>query len=194
MELNFDKRITANVYGKKVRYGIIEGNEKILFIKTGAGGKIEGFNKKYLKMARKINKKLGATVICAPNPDDVEIMRADEALIKKMAEKHENCQIYFLGSSDGGDRILTLAKKFPQTVKALGINPSIKTIEDFLNKLKQIPQVEKTIVYGSNDELFYVASELEKAEIENLTIKIIDGADHEFTDMIDEFISLIELF
>ena len=51
-----------------INYGIISGNEKIVFIKVGADGNIKGYKNKYLKMAHRVHEKTGATVICASNP------------------------------------------------------------------------------------------------------------------------------
>ena len=53
----------------EVEYEIFFGSEKIVFIKTGAGGSVRGRNNKYMQMAQKIYERTGATVICSSNPD-----------------------------------------------------------------------------------------------------------------------------
>ena len=54
-----------------IDYGIIKGSSNIiLFIKSGQDGSMYGYENKYLKIAKNINKKYGATVICSSNPFD----------------------------------------------------------------------------------------------------------------------------
>ena len=60
---------TQYVDGEKIEYEVIFGNEKMVFIKAGAGGSARGYENKYLRMARRIHERIGATVICASNPD-----------------------------------------------------------------------------------------------------------------------------
>ena len=74
------------------------------------------------------------------------------------------------------------------------INPSFVPEHNPCNRLKLLPSVEKIFVYGTKDEEGQeMIPILQKEEITNLEIKTIDGADHEFTGMLEEFISLIEL-
>ena len=68
-KLGYDKQINKTVCGEKLRYGILYGNEKIVFIKVGAGGSIRGYQDKYLQMAQRVHERMCATVICASNPD-----------------------------------------------------------------------------------------------------------------------------
>ena len=89
--LNYDKRYSKTVAGEKIHYGIVYGNEKIVFIKRGAGDDIRGYQDKYPKMAHRIHQRLGATVICASNNTEVNYedqVAADEAMIVKVAARH----------------------------------------------------------------------------------------------------------
>ena len=43
---------TQYVDGEKVEYEILFGNERIVFIKAGAGGTVRGSENKYYRMAR----------------------------------------------------------------------------------------------------------------------------------------------
>ena len=56
--LNYDK-----VDDEKIKYGILFGNEKIVFIKVGADGNIRGYQDKYLKMAHRVHARIGDTFI-----------------------------------------------------------------------------------------------------------------------------------
>jgi hypothetical protein len=197
-KLSYEKVTFKTVASEKIYYGIIYGNEKIVFIKVGADGSIRGYQDKYLKMAHRVHKSLGATVICASNPEveyDVQAV-ADKAMISKVAADcgYDDFEVYFVGTSDGGYQNLLLAKEIPQTVKILGINPSLSSVQDFVEKVQALSHVQKIMVYGSKDDVYdECVPELQSLGGENLEIVTVEGADHEFTGMVDEFIALIDL-
>jgi alpha/beta superfamily hydrolase len=197
-QLSYDKVTSRPVRTEEINYGILYGNEKIVFIKVGADGSIRGYQDKYLKMAHRIHKSLGATVICASNPEveyDVQAV-ADKAMISKVAADcgFTDYEVYFVGTSDGGYQNLLLAKEIPQTVKILGINPSLSSVQDFVEKVQALPHVQKIMVYGTRDDVYdECVPALQGLECENLEILTVEGADHEFTDMVDAFIALIDL-
>ena len=133
--LSYDKILSAAVGSEKIKYGILFGNGKIVFIKVGADGNIRGYQDKYLRMAHRVHTRMGATVICASNPyiSEPAHIKADMALINKVIAERgfENYEMYFVGTSDGGYHSLLLSQQFSQTVKYLGINSSHMGIEDF---------------------------------------------------------------
>ena len=146
-------------------------------------------------MAHRVHERLGATVICASNPyiehghED-----ADRKMIVSLAAGFSTYKVYFVGASDGGYHNLLLVKNVPQTVKILGINPSLSTVQDFVGKIQALPCVQKIMVYGTRDDVYdECVPELQALECENLEIITVEGADHEFTDMVDAFIALIDL-
>ncbi len=193
--MKFDKIITAAVNNFKIQYGIIFGNEKIIFIKSGADGDIRGYEDKYIRMAHLAHEKSGATVICASNPDVIHD-RCDIRIIRKIIKEcnFENSEIFFIGTSDGAYRTLLLANNFSETVKVLGINMSFISLSDLKEKIITLHNVEKIFVYGSDDDEFSeVVPMLRKMESDNIKIVILDGVDHRFTGMTKKFISLIEL-
>ena len=194
--LNYDKRTTKTVSGEKISYGIVYGNEKIVFIKTGADGNILGYQNKYPKMAHRVHQRLGATVICASNPDAEYAAQevADKAMIAKVAADSgfADYDIYFVGTSDGGYQNLRLARQMLQARKILGINTSLIDADDLAAHLKKRSYVEKVLVYGTKDEAFHCIPILQAAGCENLEIITVEGANHEFTDMVNEFIARID--
>ena len=196
-QLSYDKVTTKTVAGEKIHYGIIYGNEKIVFIKTGADGNIRGYQDKYPKMAHRVHQRLGATVICASNPDAEYAAQevADKAMIAKVAADSgfADYEIYFVGTSDGGYQNLRLAQQMPQAQKILGINTSLIDADDLAAHLKKLSYVEKVLVYGTKDEAFHCIPILQAAGCEDLEIITVEGADHEFMGRVDEFIALIDL-
>ena len=195
---SYDKILSATVDGEKIKYGILYGNEKIVFIKVGADGNIRGYQDKYLKMAHRVHARIGATVICASNPYIVEDkhINADKTLIEKVIADLglDHYELYFIGNSDGGDHSLKLSQQFPETVKFLGINSSWTSIDDFLERIQSLPGVKKIFAYGAKDVDFdFIVPRLKTLECSNLEIIVLDGIDHKFTDRIDDFIALIDL-
>ena len=186
--------VTKDVGGEKVDYSIVWGNGKIVFIKAGAGGSARGFQDKYITMTDRINKRMGATVICASNPC-VPHKGLDEEVIRwAISEKgFADFKVYFVGASDGAYKNLSLAKKFPQTVKILAINASYITVEGLVDKLKDLSNVDKVLVCGTKDvdSMAYVEP-IQTAVLPKLTIQLVEGADHKFVGMLDEFISLVD--
>ena len=196
--LNYDKILSATVDGEKIKYGILFGNEKIVFIKVGADGNIRGYQDKYLKMAHRVHARIGATVICASNPyiSEQAHIRSDKALIHKLITERgfENYEMHFVGTSDGGYHSLLLAQQFSQTVTYVGINSSHNGIEDFAERILSLSRVQKILVYGRDDEDFDKDfPTMNGLTCDNLEIVVLDGVDHHFTDKINDFIALADL-
>lgn len=190
--LNFDKNFSKTYHGEKIRYGVMFGGKKIAFIKSGAGGRIGGANNKYLRIANLLKQK-GFSVICASNP--IESINVDQSVILDYVAQmgFTDYTLYFFGSSDGAYYNLDLARAFPQSVKLVSVNSSNIGIDEFIEKLRLIPAVEKTLIYGTLDEDFKFASRIENAAIKSLKIITIDNANHEFAGMTDKFISFAKL-
>ena len=193
----YNKIAKENVNGEIIEYGIVYGNEKIVFIKAGYLGNIQGYEDKYLKIAHRLHNRLGATVICASNPDadyDAQVA-ADKVMIEQVAAEagFSEYQVYLLGTSDGGYQNLLMAQAVPQTVKFLGINPSQISFSDLTKRLQSLAHVKKHLVYGTKDELYQYVPSLQALECANLEILTVEGADHEFTGRVEEFIALTDL-
>lgn len=194
--MSFDVIINKTVAKKTINYGIVFGNEKIVFIKSGANGSMNGYEDKYIKMANRLHERLGATVICSSNPCiEHGHVAADKSIILKtaMEMKLSEYEVYLLGTSDGAYHNLMLAKEIPQTVKFLGISTSRKGIEDLKEKLFGLSDIKKILVYGTNDYESDAIPYLKKFNCANTEIITIEGADHQFRGMLEEFIALSDL-
>ena len=193
--LDYDKTTRKILARESINYGIIYGNEKIVFIKVGADGSIRGYLDKYLRMAHRVHERIGATVICASNPYiECGHVEADQSMIFEVASAggFVDYEVYFAGVSDGGYHNLLLAQQMPQARKLLGVNASLIDEDDFIENLHQIPYVEKILVYGAEDDNECVSA-LQALGCEKLKIVTVAGADHDFTGMVNEFIALIDL-
>lgn len=180
----------------RVKYGLLRGNEIIVFIKAGAGGSIPGYRGKYLLMACRIRERLGATVICASNPDCEHQTDEDEMTIRKVADDagFSDYELRLIGVSDGAYQILSLATRFQQSKVFLGINMSFVDPDSLTRKLSALPHIRKILVYGTEDDDYSVISPVIKTvECDNLVFRSVCGADHQFTGKLDEFIGLADL-
>ena len=194
MKYEFDKTISTTVGGELIEYGFVWGNAKIVFIKTGSDGTVRGYEDKYLKMAHRVHERLGATVICATNPEKKHT-NFDEQVIRTVATKRgfREFELYLVGTSDGGYKNLELATRFFETVKYLGINTSLSSLEDLKDKLMKLSHIGKILVLGTRDDDYKELSALKDSAIDNFKMIFVDGADHEFAGRVDEFVGLIDL-
>lgn len=186
---------TKYVDGEKVEYKIIFGNDNIVFIKAGAGGNVRGYKNKYFQIAKRVHDRIGATVICASNPDAPH-ENIDEQEIRWVASERgfESFNLYFWGTSDGAYQNLSLAKRFPETVKWIGVNSSFITFADFEEKLQDLPSVKKILVYGTEDDEYdIVFPALTTKKDKNRKFHFIEGAEHRFSNMLPQFIQTIDL-
>ena len=192
----FDEIWQQTQEGVAIRYGVVHGNDTIVFIKSGTGGKYDGYQQKYLRMAERIHTAPGYSVITADNPEDLfHSSQTDRTVIEEYASQRgfADYTVCFVAHSDGWEQIIRTAKKMPQTQRLLGINPSFVDDEEATDDLRALPKAEKTLVYGTQDDDFYLAAKLEAAGIPRLRIITVDGADHDFTHRLEDFIALIDL-
>ena len=165
-ELKFDKIVKSNLEDITViEYGIIEGNNTIVFIKSGQNGSIYGYNNKYIKMAKRLNKKYKCTVICSSNPFYGN-NPLDNAftVIEKCTSKFEDYKVYYLGFSNGALIGAYFGINYPKIKRMLLVNmPLIYDINLIKNNLNNFNN-EKVMDYLTtkvidnlkNNELNYI--------------------------------------
>lgn len=192
----FDKIVNKTQDGVSIRYGVVDGNDTIVLIKSGYGGSYDGYDHKYERMAQRIHAARGYSVITADNPEDLDHShQTDRAVIEQYANRRgfDRYTVCFAAHSDGWEQIIRIAKGMPQTAQLLGINPSPIDDEAMMADLHALPQAEKTVVFGTQDDDFYLAGKLEAAGIPRLRMIPVEGADHDFTHRLEDFIALIDL-
>ena len=83
----FDKEIKKEFKDIAIiEYGIVEGNNTIVFIKAGQNGSLYGYQNKYIRMAKNVNKKYGCSVICSSNP-----LKRAKTYLYLIDKKNYNC-------------------------------------------------------------------------------------------------------
>lgn len=183
--------------GQTIDYGIINGSNHIIFIKSGRGGTCQGYNDKYLKMAQRIHLKQGSTVICSSNPIDSEkSYDIDRSIIESYASEKgfDDYEVYLIGASNGAYQNIFLANKMPQARKMLCINmPLMINFHKATRELQTMDHIEKIFVYGTKDPSFSYVPFLEMKKYSMCRIIQVSGADHQFKERTDDFIALADL-
>lgn len=196
-ELKFDKIVKSNLEDITViEYGIIEGNNTIVFIKTGQNGSIYGYNNKYIKMAKRLNKKYKCTVICSSNPFDGN-NPLDNAftVIEKYTSKFEDYKVYYLVFSNGALIGAYFGINYPKIKRMLLVNmPLIYDINLIKNNLNNFNNEKVTIVYGSLDYSINLLENIKNIKSNRLDIKVILNEDHYFSKDEEDFYSLPEKY
>ena len=196
-ELKFDKIVKSNLEDITViEYGIIEGNNTIVFIKSGQNGSIYGYNNKYIKMAKRLNKKYKCTVICSSNPFDGN-NPLDNAftVIEKYISKFEDYKVYYLGFSNGALIGAYFGINYPKIKRMLLVNmPLIYDINLIKNNLNNFNNEKVTIVYGSLDYSINLLENIKNIKSNRLDIKVILNEDHYFSKDEEDFYSLPEKY
>lgn len=196
-ELKFDKIVKSNLEDITIiEYGIIEGNNTIVFIKSGQNGSIYGYNNKYIKMAKRLNKKYKCTVICSSNPFDGN-NPLDNAftIIEKYTSKFEDYKVYYLGFSNGALIGAYFGINYPKIKRMLLVNmPLIYDINLIKNNLNNFNNEKVTIVYGSLDYSINLLENINDIKSNRLDIKVILNEDHYFSKDEEDFYSLPEKY
>lgn len=186
----FDIEIKSNFKDNIIiEYGIIEGNNLIIFIKSGQNGSLYGYQNKYIRMAKRLNKKYGCSVICSSNPFDGE-NPLDDAMkvIEDYASRFDDYKIYYLGYSNGALIGAWFGTKYPKIKRMILVNPPLmfnyyKTKEGTLSfKGESI-----NYVFGEYDQSIGYVELLKSLENDKIKVFIEKGQDHHFSKSDEEF-------
>lgn len=176
--------------GEAMTYGIVQGSNTLVFIKSGRGSNCYGYEDKYLRMAHRIHEARGYTVICAPNPTDVETGDADETVIRDYAREAEwdSFDLRLFGGSNGAYQNLLLAARMPEATRILCVNmPLMINYHKITRAIGATAGVEKLFVYGEHDPSISYVPFLEGR---GQPVRRIAGADHNFKGMVEDYIAL----
>ena len=162
--------------GEGMTVGYIPGFSKVLFIKTGQGGTIYGYENKYLDLAIKVNKQYGwAVFVSATIIDTRESFQRDIQTIEKCLGTSE-FEISYLGVSKGGLVGMWYGCDEPRIKKMVSINAPLMI--NFHGKtlpgIKKLGKEKLTMIYGSLDPSYKYVPFVEK----HANVQIIEGADH----------------
>ena len=170
------KEFTHVFNNDRASVGYIPGSLKVLFIKTGQGGSIYGYESKYLDLALKVNEKYGFSVFVSATITDTKESFASNITLVEQALGTSNFEMYYLGVSKGGLIGIWHGVDEPGIVKLVSINAPLMI--NFYGKtlpgIKKLGREKLTMIYGSLDPSYKYLPFVEKYA----TIDVIDGADH----------------
>lgn len=174
---------------------IVKGSTTMLFIKGGSGSTYYGYNNKYLDIARTINEKYGLTVAVSSNKlfSVIDLKSEFQSVFTAM---NTHYQVLFAGVSSGAVAAIEQSPDIYDLQKLLLINPPF-TIS--LPKVKKSLEAKKdatfNFVFGSNDPTYRFLPLFDNVKTQSsINLKIVEGADHNFKGMENEFKSLFVKF
>ena len=195
-DLKFDKEIHSNFNDEIIDYGIVEGNNIIVFIKAGQDGSLYGYQNKYIKMARRLNKKYGCSVICSSNPFDGD-NPLDNAMeiIEDYAKIFDNYKIYYLGYSNGALIGAWFGVKYPKIKRMALVNGPLmynfhKTKEGALSFNGDMI----SFIYGEYDQSIGYIDLLKNMENDKIKVFVEKGQDHHFSKSEESFQEIPEKY
>ena len=169
-----------------IKIGCIKGSGRVLFIKTGQGGSIYGYENKYMNLARTVNESYGCTVFVSATASDTKQIYDKEMKIVADCLRDMPYEIYYMGISKGGLIGCWYGAENPRIKRVVAVNAPLMI--NFHNRT--LPSVKKysrdrlTMIYGSLDPSYRYIDFVRPYA----TVKIVDGADHQFrqhTEMLD---------
>ena len=171
---------THVVSDNNLSIGYIPGSTKVLFIKTGQGGTIYGYDNKYLDLATQVNEKYGYSVfVSATIIDTKDSFQKDIQLVEECL-KTSDFEIYYMGVSKGGLIGIWYGCDEPRIIKMVSINAPlmINYHGKTLPGIKKLGMDKLTMVFGSLDPSYKYVPFVDK----RANVQIINGADHNLSN------------
>ncbi|MBR3996064.1 MAG: alpha/beta hydrolase [Clostridia bacterium] len=192
MKRLFDVLIKEN----NIEYGVIKGNDKLLYIKVGNGGSIYGYANKYLSIAKQINGEYGLSILVASNPIELAIkesIKYDNDFIDRYFPNTKD--IYAFGHSNGGQMLVSFAYLNPKIKKVLSVNvPLMINLHKTKEGISKFNGEHMTMIYGEKDPSFRYVEILDSSVSSKFSYYTIKNANHHFENMLEEFILLPKQF
>ena len=179
-----------------VEFGLMEGTDGLLIVKTGSGGTIYGHENKYLTLAARIAERHGFSVMVSDNPleiDPEENMSTTMSVAEDyIASRNAGSSVSYFGVSKGGQYGAMYGYRYPFVQKWLLLNMPvmINWHKSKAGLMKMPAEQEVTMLFGERDPSYPYAELIDLLRRENIKRVTISAADHNFTDAIDEFLRL----
>ncbi|MBQ9738148.1 MAG: alpha/beta hydrolase [Alphaproteobacteria bacterium] len=191
---DFDEIISLPFENEMIEYGIIKGNNTVFFTKAGANGSMRGYQDKYLKMGLNLHKKYGFTIVCSSNPFAYEesIGQAIDVIEQYVKGPY---QIYYFGHSNGATMGARYAWKYPQIKRLVLVNgPIMINWHQTKTGISQFQGEQMALVYGAEDFSAKFIGMFDLIDNPAKSVHIIEGADHHFVGLLEDFIALPEKY
>ena len=196
-ELKFDKEIHSKFEDIAIiDYGIVEGNNIIVFIKAGQNGSLYGYQNKYIKMAKRLNKKYGCSVICSSNPfDGNNPLDNAMVIIEYYAKRFDDYKIYYLGYSNGALIGAWFGVKYPKIKRMALVNgPLMYNLHKTKEGALSFKGESINFIYGEHDQSIGYIELLKSIENDKINVFIEQGQDHHFSKSEEDFQQIPEKY
>ena len=173
-----------NKYDKVIgkQFGIIQGEKYLVFIKTGRGGSIEGFENKYLSICSFLFEKYGYTFVVSANPKD-SVCDLEEEIKCIDTYIGDYKEIFFVGISNGAFIGATQCRKIERIRNAVLINaPLMINFHKIKEGAQNFRGERMYFLYGENDPSFRYIEILNSIKNTACKYKIIKGEGHDFSE------------
>ena len=188
MKKDFDR----TVFDKK--YGIVFGGNVLVYIKTGNGGNIYGYENKYLKIANKIYDELGYAVLVASNPveEKCNLQREIGNVFDAFGIYNTFADIIYIGFSDGANIGAQQGYLIPEIKRMLLINgPLMINFHKTKRGILAFKNEKIEMIYGEQDRSYNYVGLLNFIDSKLLEVNTLEGIDHNFTNALLDFEQLI---
>jgi hypothetical protein len=185
----------ATLSYKGINFGLMDGKNGLIIIKTGSGGSIFGNKNKYILLAARIKSLYDTAVIVSDNPLELppkENMDYTMAVGESYYIDESLNQAYYFGVSKGGQYAAMYAYQYKWVTKWLILNmPLFINWHKSRHGLEQLSQSQQMyLLFGDLDPSFKYSSILDTLNKVNIKKIIIPNADHIFSTSTEEFITL----
>lgn len=184
LDIRFDRTIIETQKDKEIEYGIIDGNNTVVFIKAGMEGSCYGYENKYVRIGRLLNEKHGCSIISSSNPLGLHTdFTAEMDFVRNYTKQQNmgNFQVYFVGHSNGAALGIINAWQFPEIKKLVCINaPLMMNPHLLIQGIKEFSGEKMNLVYGSKDPSFDMVKLYSELESEKIDFVRVKNADHNF--------------
>jgi hypothetical protein len=175
------------------RIGIVPGNDICIFIVTGRGGTIYGYNNKYINLATELSEHYGYAicVVASPIEGPLELIENMELCMNASSFT----EVRYIGISYGALVGAQQGWQIPRISKMLLINGPLM-INWHKTKLgaERFKGKEIIFVYGEKDPSYRYFEILKNIDSSVVSLYSVSGADHHFSGMEDEEMELIKYF
>lgn len=196
-ELKFDKEIHSKFEDIAIiDYGIVEGNNIIVFIKAGQNGSLYGYQNKYIKMAKRLNQKYECSVICSSNPfDGNNPLDNAMVIIEDYAKRFDDYKIYYLGYSNGALIGAWFGVKYPKIKRMALVNgPLLYNLHKTKKGALSFKGESINFIYGEYDQSIGYIELLKSIENDKIMVFVEEGQDHHFSKSEEDFQQIPEKY
>lgn len=167
------------------QFGIFYGTKTLVFIKTGRGGSIYGYRNKYVRLADRIFRETGCSVVVSANPEESDCILSEELdYVRELIPAYD--RVLFIGVSNGALIGAQQGYICPEISDMMLINGPLQINWPKTRRgLDSFSGNRVLMLYGEKDPSYRFIGLLDCIKSENVIYTVMRGADHFFRGMED---------